>query len=166
MVEPSDVIKATASDGELNLDKLGVSLGRIDDDGFRPFTCSKCGHAISIAHHIGPARFSVIYRRMTFELRRPLCTPCRESMVFEPLNSSWEAKIQSPPHYHHKIIGKVRIGNAGVDWRAAKDGYTAHLCLVDENDSFVDIMLKREHLEELKKMCEAFLDTMGPEVAP
>jgi len=61
-------------------------------------------------------------------------------------------------HINQHVTGHIAFGNAGVSKQHKRLGYVCHLCTTNPNGRFVDLMLKREHLEEIKNQIDYWIE--------
>ena len=59
-------------------------------------------------------------------------------------------KIKEEIHIEQLVTGFIRFGDAGMDKKRKEKGYVGHLCTMDENSRFVDLALKKEHLQQIR----------------
>ena len=63
-------------------------------------------------------------------------------------------------HTEQLVTGFIRFGDAGIDKKRKEKGYVSHLCTMDENSRFVDLALKKEHLQQIKDGADEMLKVL------
>jgi hypothetical protein len=63
-------------------------------------------------------------------------------------------------HIEQLVTGFIRFGDAGIDKKKKENGYVSHLCTIDENSRFVDLALKKEHLQQIRDGADDMLKTL------
>lgn len=63
-------------------------------------------------------------------------------------------------HVEQLVAGFIRFGDAGIDKKIKEKGYVCHLCSMDENSRFVDLALKKEHLQQIRDGADEMLKTL------
>ncbi len=63
-------------------------------------------------------------------------------------------------HIEQLVAGFVRLGDAGIDKKRKEKGYVSHLCTMDENSRFVDLALKKEHLQQIRDGADEMLKAL------
>ncbi len=63
-------------------------------------------------------------------------------------------------HIEQLVAGFIRFGDAGIDKKKKDKGYVSHLCTLDENSRFVDLALKKEHLQQIRDGADDMLKTL------
>lgn len=59
-------------------------------------------------------------------------------------------KDKEETHIEQLVVGFIRFGDAGIDKKRKEKGYVCHLCTMDENSRFIDLALKKEHLQQIR----------------
>ena len=77
-------------------------------------------------------------------------------MVKEEKGKKKEEEI----HVEQLVAGFVRFGDAGIDKKKKEKGYVSHLCTMDENSRFVDLALKKEHLQQIRDGADEMLKVL------
>ena len=57
-------------------------------------------------------------------------------------------------HVVQTVVGRILTGNAGLTKAHIKKGYVVMLCTTDSNERFVDLVLTKEQLVDLRKVLE------------
>jgi len=63
-------------------------------------------------------------------------------------------------HVEQLVAGFIRFGDAGIDKKRKERGYVCHLCSMDENSRFVDLALKKEHLQQIRDGADDMLKAL------
>ena len=63
-------------------------------------------------------------------------------------------------HIEQLVAGFIRFGDAGIDKKRKEKGYVCHLCSMDENSRFIDLTLKKEHLQQIRDGADEMLKTL------
>lgn len=63
-------------------------------------------------------------------------------------------------HIEQLVAGFIRFGDAGIDKKRKERGYVCHLCSMNENSRFVDLALKKEHLQQIRNGVDEMLKTI------
>lgn len=63
-------------------------------------------------------------------------------------------------HVEQLVAGFIRFGDAGIDKKRKENGYVSHLCTMDENSRFVDLALKKEHLQQIRDGADEMLKVL------
>lgn len=63
-------------------------------------------------------------------------------------------------HIEQLVAGFIRFGDAGIDKKKKEKGYVSHLCTMDENSRFVDLALKKEHLQQIRDGADEMLKVL------
>ena len=63
-------------------------------------------------------------------------------------------------HVEQLVAGFIRFGDAGIDKKKKEKGYVSHLCTTDENSRFVDLALKKEHLQQIRDGAAKMLNVL------
>lgn len=63
-------------------------------------------------------------------------------------------------HIEQLVAGFIRFGDAGIDKKIKDRGYVCHLCSIDENSRFVDLALKKEHLQQIRDGADDMLKAL------
>jgi hypothetical protein len=63
-------------------------------------------------------------------------------------------------HIEQLVAGFLRFGDAGIDKKRKERGYVCHLCSMDENSRFVDMTLKKEHLQQIRDGADEMLKVL------
>lgn len=63
-------------------------------------------------------------------------------------------------HIEQFVAGFIRFGDAGIDNKRKEKGYVTHLCTMDENDRFIDLVLKKEHLRQVRDGADDMLKVL------
>lgn len=63
-------------------------------------------------------------------------------------------------HIEQLVAGFIRFGDAGIDKKRKEKGYVSHLCTMDENSRFVDLTLKKEHLQQIRDGADEMLKVL------
>jgi hypothetical protein len=63
-------------------------------------------------------------------------------------------------HIEQLVAGFIRFGDAGIDKKRKENGYVSHLCTMDENSRFVDLALKKEHLQQIRDGTDEMLKVL------
>lgn len=69
-------------------------------------------------------------------------------------------KEETKEHIEQLVIGVIRFGDAGIDRKSKEKGYICHVCTIDENSRFVDLALKKEHLEQIRDGATKILEVL------
>lgn len=60
-------------------------------------------------------------------------------------------------HVEQLVAGFLRFGDAGIDKKRKEKGYVSHLCTMDDNGRFVDLALKKEHIQQIRDGADEML---------
>jgi len=52
-------------------------------------------------------------------------------------------------HINQKVVGYIKIGNAGLTKDDIKRGYVCHICTIDKDNRFVDIATTKDQLQDM-----------------
>ena len=63
-------------------------------------------------------------------------------------------------HIEQLVAGFIRFGDAGIDKKIKDRGYVCHLCSMDEDSRFVDLALKKEHLQQKREDADEMLKVL------
>ena len=63
-------------------------------------------------------------------------------------------------HIEQLVAGFIRFGDAGIDKKRKEKGYVSHLCSMDDNSRFVDLALKKEHLQQIRDGADEMLKAL------
>ena len=58
-------------------------------------------------------------------------------------------------HVVQTVVGRILTGNAGLTRAHKKNDYVVILCTTDNNERFVDLVLTKEQLVDLRKVLES-----------
>lgn len=71
-----------------------------------------------------------------------------------------DEKEKENVHIEQLVAGFIRFGDAGIDKKRKERGYVCHLCSMDENSRFVDLTLKKEHLQQIRDGADDMLKVL------
>lgn len=71
-----------------------------------------------------------------------------------------KCKNKEEIHVEQFVAGFIRFGDAGIDKKKKEKGYVVHLCTMDENNRFVDLALKKEHLQQIRDGADDMLKVL------